>query len=52
MYVIVFDGEMEDVGQLIFEIVDENEVLVFGRDLYNVYGNEGKVCYYFSEICL
>lgn len=52
MQVTVSDGEMEDVGQLILEITDENEAPVFGRDSYNVYGNEGKVCYHFSEICL
>lgn len=52
MQVTVSDGEMEDVGQLILEIADENEAPVFGRDSYNVYGNEGKVCYHFSEICL
>lgn len=49
MQVTVSDGEMEDVGQLILEITDENEAPVFGRDSYNVYGNEGKVCYHFSE---
>ncbi|XP_052692955.1 cadherin-23-like [Crassostrea angulata] len=50
MQVTVSDGEMEDVGQLILEIADENEAPVFGRDSYNVYGNEGKAGELFGRV--
>ena len=46
MHVTVSDGKGEDTKNLVIEIIDVNEAPQFARNVYHVYGNEGKVCFF------